>query len=80
MTKDTGAVPALAEIADRLAIADVLYSHSRGLDRLDAELLKSCYWPDAEVDYGAYKGSAHQFAEFVVEALREQYKLTRHCV
>ena len=80
MTKDTGAVPALDEIADRLAIADVLYSHSRGLDRLDAELLKSCYWPDAEVDYGAYKGSAHQFADFVVVALREQYKLTRHCV
>ena len=50
MTKDTGAVPALAVIADRLAIGDVLYSHSRGLDRLDAELLKSCYWPDAEVD------------------------------
>jgi hypothetical protein len=80
MNKDTGAVPALEEVADRLAIADVLYSHSRGLDRLDADLLKSCYWPDAEVDYGAYKGSAHEFAEFVVVALKAQYTLTRHCL
>jgi len=80
MTKDTGAIPALEEMADRLAIMDVLHNHSRGLDRADADLLKSCYWPDAEVDYGAYKGSAQQFAEFVVVALRDKYTLTRHCL
>ncbi len=80
MNTETGTTPGPEASADRLAIQDVLFSHSRGLDRLDADLLKSCYWPDAEVDYGAYKGSAHQFAEFVVVALRDKYALTRHCL
>ena len=80
MRTETGTVPGQAELSDRIAISEVLCSHSRGLDRLDVELLKSCYWPDAEVDYGAYKGSAWQFAEFVLVALGEKYALTRHCL
>lgn len=30
------------------------------------------------MDYGSFKGSAHQFAELVVGALGETYELTRH--
>jgi hypothetical protein len=67
-----------AQVADRLAIQDVLFTHSRGLDRLDAALIKASYWPDAEVDYGSYKGPAHSFAELVVGALAAQYELTQH--
>ena len=55
----TGKIPNLKEIADRLAIQDVLYRHCRGVDRADADLLKSAYWPEAEVAYGAYNGPAH---------------------
>jgi len=78
MSRTTGALPGSAEIADRLAIAEVLAAHSRGLDRLDAGLIHDCYWPEAEVDYGSYKGPAHAFADLVVEALAAQYELTRH--
>lgn len=67
-------------IADRLAISDVLHRHSRGLDRGDATLIRDCYWPDAEVDYGAYKGPAHAFADLVVQALGNAYELTRHAL
>ena len=67
-------------IADRLAIADVLHSHSRGLDRSDAGLIRDCYWPDAELDYGIYKGPAHPFADLVVGALTGNYELTRHSI
>lgn len=67
-------------IADRLAIADVLHQHSRGLDRSDSELIRDCYWPDAELDYGIYKGPAQPFADLVVEALTGNYELTRHCI
>lgn len=73
-----GRVPDPAEVADRLAIQEVLAWHSRGLDRLDASALKACYWPEAEVDYGSYKGGAHVFADLVVGALAEGYELTRH--
>jgi len=59
----TGKIPNLKEIADRLAIQDVLYRHCRGVDRADADLLESAYWPEAEVAYGAYNGPAHPFCE-----------------
>ena len=58
---ETGQVPSAAEVADRFAIMDVLNMHSRGVDRASAEILKSAYWSDANVDYGAFKGNAHQW-------------------
>lgn len=73
-----GMVPNAAEVADRLAIQDILAMHSRGLDRLDSAALAVCYWPDATVDYGSYKGPAQTFIPLVIDALRSQYALTRH--
>ena len=75
-----GQLAAADEVANRLAIMDILHSHCRGLDRSDAECIKAAYWPEAEVDYGAFKGSAHQFADIVVVALAENYELTQHSV
>jgi hypothetical protein len=78
MNTQAGLLPDRERTADHIAINDILYLHSRGLDRLDADLIKCAYWPDAEVDYGSFKGGAHLFAELVVGALEEQYELTRH--
>ena len=78
MTADTGITPTLEQVADRLAIQDVLHLHCRGLDRLDKSAIESAYWPDAEVDYGSYMGSAHVFAGLVVGALGQAYELTLH--
>ena len=41
--RETGQVPSAVEVADRLAIQDVLAHHSRGVDRADSEILKSAY-------------------------------------
>ena len=78
MSKETGTTRNLEQVADQLAIHDVLNLHCRGLDRLDTTTIQNTYWPEAEVDYGSYKGSAHIFAELVVGALDGQYELTRH--
>jgi SnoaL-like domain len=78
MIKEPGLPPSPQELADQLAIQEVLNQHSRALDRLQEQWLKSCYWQDAEVDYGAYKGPAHTFAELIMGALGSQYQLTRH--
>lgn len=77
-TFSPGTLPTPGQVADRLAIEEVLYIHNRGLDRLDAQSIAAAYWPEAEVDYGSFKGSAHIFADLVVGALQEQYELTRH--
>ena len=80
MTIDPGTPPTPENIADRMAITDILHNHCRGLDRQDSSLLKTCYWPEAEVDYGSYRGPAQMFAELVVGALGDSYELTRHCI
>ena len=76
---DTGHIPDLLEMANRLAIQDVLTKHSRGVDRADGELLKSAYWPEAEVAYGAFDGGAHEFCDILVKTIR-RHVATQHRV
>lgn len=77
--RETGRIPDLQEIGDRLAIHDVLVQHSRGVDRADEAILKSAYWPDAEVAYGGFNGPAHTFCEFLPGAIKG-YAHTQHRV
>jgi len=74
-----GRVPSLEEMADRMAVYDVLTQHSRGVDRADEEILKSCYWPDAEVNYGTFVGKAHEFCEMLPHGIKN-FRLTQHCI
>jgi hypothetical protein len=79
MTTETGRVPDLAEVADRLAMHDVLAKHSRGVDRADEAILKSAYWPHATVEYGGFQGSAHEFCAILPAAI-SQHARTQHSV
>jgi hypothetical protein len=80
MQRDIGETASVAELADRLAIQEVLFTHSRGIDRLDQASIEAAYWPEAEVAYGAFDGRAHDFAAMVVHALRAGFELTQHSV
>jgi hypothetical protein len=80
MQRRIGETPDAQEIADRIAIQEILHAHSRGIDRCDQACIESAYWPEAEVAYGAFDGRAHDFAAMVVEVLRQGYELTRHSV
>lgn len=74
---ETGRIPDAAEVADRLAIQEVLAVHSRGVDRADEQVLKTAYWPDATVAYGAFNGNAHEFCAMLPGAIRG-YARTQH--
>lgn len=67
---EVGQVPNLDEMADRLAIIEIIHTYARGVDRADAEILKSTCWEDAELDYGGYKGPAHSFCDALPNGLR----------
>jgi hypothetical protein len=54
----------LQEIVDRHEIWQVLQRYGRGLDRLDHELARSCYFEDAIEDHGSFVGPATQFIEW----------------
>lgn len=58
------------ELLDRQAIQDLVARYSRTLDWLDDEGQAGCYWPDAAIDYGFFKGTAAQFVPFVMEVER----------
>lgn len=51
---------------DRQEIERVLRTYCRAIDRLDLELLKSVYHPDATDAHGSFDGNAHEFAEFMI--------------
>lgn len=59
----------MRRVIDRAAITDVLMRYARAVDRLDLELLKSVYHPDADDDHGAFKGKGHAFAEWAMQVL-----------
>lgn len=58
------------ELADREAIRDCLYRYCRGIDRLDEDLLRDVYWPDALDEHAGFVGSRDEFIAFVIPALR----------
>ena len=58
-------------------ITDVVYRYARGIDRLDFELVRSCYHPDAYDDHGAFKGSVDEFVE-MCEGFLPRWTATMH--
>lgn len=76
---EVGQTPSAAQMADRMAIAEVLAMHCRGVDRADEHALKSAYWPEATVAYGGFNGNAHEFCAMLPTAIK-QYAQTQHSI
>ena len=51
----------LEKLIARQEIADVIYRYARGIDRLDFDLVRSCYHPDAYDDHGGLAGNVDEF-------------------
>lgn len=69
----------LQAVLDKSAIEDVLGRYVRAIDRLDWELLRSCYHSDATEDRGRYCGGIDGFIEWVRGTL-EQLESTWHLI
>lgn len=61
----------LQELLDRKAIEEVVARYARTLDWLDDEGQAGCYWPDADIDYGFFKGKASDFLPVVMQTERD---------
>jgi hypothetical protein len=46
------------ELADREAIRECLYRYCRGVDRLDADMIRSAYWPDCVDNHLEFTGAS----------------------
>ena len=58
---------ALSLLLDEIACRRVLSRYSGALDWRDAETLASIVWPDAEIDYGFFKGTGQEWVGVFVE-------------
>lgn len=52
---------ALARLLDRHAIEDCLMRYARGVDRMDQDLIRSAFWPDATNSHGPASGDVEEF-------------------
>lgn len=52
---------AVTALLDRQAIWDCMMRYTRGVDRLDEELIRSAYWPDAHDSHGRWNGPLDEF-------------------
>jgi hypothetical protein len=57
-------------IADRMAIQDLMYRWCRSVDRLDFELMRSVFHPDAIDNHGAFTGGVEELVAWIRERHR----------
>jgi len=67
----------LQTLVDEAAIRKVHLRYCRGVDRLDWELVRSCYHPDATDAHGSYNGGIDGFVEWASAGL-PKFESTMH--
>lgn len=61
----------LQELLDKKACEEVILRYGRTQDWLDDAGQASCFWPDAEVDFGFFKGNGEDWVTTVMAHERE---------
>lgn len=69
----------LAELLAKQEITELLYRYCRGVDRLDMEMVRSCYHPDATDSHGTFQGTVEEYLVWSERLLR-RYTGSAHAV
>lgn len=69
--------PELQRLLDEAAVKEVHLRYCRGIDRLDWDLVRSCYHPGAIDDHGPYRGDIEGFIAWA-GALLAGFESTTH--
>ena len=70
---------AIAALLAKREIEEVVLRYCRGIDRLDRELVRSCYHPDATDSHGSFTGGVEEFLDWAWQLLA-RYDRTMHYV
>ncbi len=69
----------IERLVDRRTIADVVLRYCRGIDRLDLQLVRDCYHPDATDEHGTFTGTRDEYVDWVAGILT-RFTGTMHVV
>lgn len=61
----------IEQVIDREKIRDVLMRYVRGIDRRDADLLRTVYWPEAIDDHTLYVGKIDGFIDYFFDHYKD---------
>jgi hypothetical protein len=75
-----GPLARLQELLDRQDILDCLLRYTRGVDRLDAELFRSAYHPDAVDDHGVFAAPVEEFLDWAFAGHLKNHRGTNHYI
>lgn len=59
----------LEALEARAAIEDVLHRYARACDRADAEMLRTCFWPESTHRHGRFEGLSSAFVDYAMGIL-----------
>jgi hypothetical protein len=65
------------EVVAEAAIRSVQISYCRAIDRMDFDLLRTCFHPDATADYGFFSGGMDEFIAMAKTSLKN-FTTTTH--
>ena len=60
-------------------IRDVVLRYCRGIDRMNREVVRSCYHPDATDEHGSFGGNVDEFVEWVFRVVG-RYSMSMHFI
>lgn len=70
----------VANLKDRQQIHEVYLHYMRGFDRNDVGLLRSAFWPDAQINYGPQSNTVDQFITNHLQRHMDQLRSWGHLV
>ena len=70
---------ALEALLAKREIEDVILRYCRGIDRLDRDLVRSCYHADATDEHGSFAGDADAYVEWAFGLVR-RYRSSMHFI
>ncbi|MBM9464033.1 nuclear transport factor 2 family protein [Aeromicrobium sp. YIM 150415] len=80
MDLDDDTLATLRTLSDRQQIMDCLHRYTRGVDRLDREMLLSAFHADAIDDHGIFRGTAAEFADWAFDLHRTRHRGHQHYI
>lgn len=68
----------LSDLLDKQKLQENLFLYCRGIDRMDADLVKSTYWEDSTDDHGGYIGPGWGWPEAGLAYKDRTYNTNHH--